>query len=92
MRYFGDLSAITRRYIERRFDLHAPTQTTEEFLRDPRMHHLFEPEHGRLLRAFLMQSDVVKFAEGATDAQQAGDAASRIRAFVEETKREAHPA
>ncbi len=83
--YFGELSGVLRRYIERRFDLHAPTQTTEEFLRDPRMTNMFEPAHDALVRGFLGQADMVKFAEGAMDASGAREAAERVRAFVEET-------
>jgi len=83
--YFGDLSAILRRYIEKRFALHAPTQTTEEFLRDPRTRTMFEPSHDALVRGFLGQADMIKFAEGAMDSAAAREAADRVRAFVEET-------
>lgn len=83
--YFGELSGVLRRYIEGRFDLHAPTQTTEEFLRDPRMTNMFEPKHDALVRGFLGQADMVKFAEGSMNADGARQAAERVRAFVEET-------
>lgn len=83
--YFGELSGILRRYIEGRFDLHAPTQTTEEFLRDPRMTNMFEAQHDAHVRGLLGQADMVKFAEGAMDAKGARGAAERVRAFVEET-------
>jgi len=83
--YFGELSGVLRRYIEKRFDLHAPTQTTEEFLRDHRTRNMFEPQHDALVRGFLGQADMIKFAEGAMDAGGAREAADRVRTFVEET-------
>ncbi len=83
--YFGELSGVLRRYIEKRFDLHAPTQTTEEFLRDHRTRNMFEPQHDALVRGFLGQADMIKFAEGSMDAGGAREAADRVRTFVEET-------
>ena len=84
-RYFGELSSVLRRYIEGRFNLHAPTQTTEEFLRDPRTSTMFSADHDVLLRAFLGRADAVKFAEGATNAAAANEAADDVRRFVVDT-------
>lgn len=83
--YFGELSGLLRRYIEARFALHAPTQTTEEFLRDPRTSRMFSAEHDAMLRAFLGRADAVKFAEGAVTGESARAAAEDVRRFITET-------
>ena len=83
--FFGELSGLLRRYIEARFNLHAPTQSSEEFLRDPRTSRMFSPEHDAMLRAFLGQADAVKFAEGLATKRDAREAAASVRRFIEET-------
>jgi len=90
--FFAELSGLARRYIESRYGLHAPTQTTQEFLRDPRTSEMFSPEHDALLRAFLGQADAVKFAEGLTTTTDARAAAANIRRFIEETAPHTAPA
>lgn len=58
--YFG-LSAIFRRYLQRRFDVDAPEMTTEELL--PRLAALnFDRETQAGLKTFLKDGDQVKFA------------------------------
>ncbi len=61
--FYQRISDILRRYIENRFGVHAPGQTTEEFLVNQGMSHLFEPGHQDLLKTFLQHCDLVKFAE-----------------------------
>ena len=59
--FFVEVTAIVRDYIEEQFGLHAPEQTTEEFLADM----VTEPvvaRHGDALRPFLTAADEVKFA------------------------------
>jgi hypothetical protein len=80
--FYTRLSDIVRRYIEGRFGLRAPEQTTEEFLAQATL----PAEHMDLLSAFLTESDLVKFARlqpGDADRQQAFAAAEK---FVLETK------
>ena len=60
--FYVELSAIARRYLEARFRLHAPEQTTEEFLRAAASSGNISPEHQQLVADFLEQSDLVKFA------------------------------
>ena len=72
-----ELSAIARRYLEARFQLHAPEQTTEEFLRDAASAGKLSPAHQQLVTDFLEQSDLVKFARyqpGQPDMRAAYDA------------------
>jgi hypothetical protein len=54
-----------RRYIENRFGIHAPGQTTEEFLSWQSRHadSALERRHQLLLTQFLKHCDLVKFAE-----------------------------
>ena len=80
-----------RRYLEDRFELRAPELTTEEFLASVGESPDLSREHQVLLREFLRQADLVKFAgvrPAADDIQQSVDAA---RQFLEETKQESDP-
>lgn len=63
--FYQRLSAILRRYIENRFGIHAPGQTTEEFLSWQSRHadSALERRHQLLLTQFLKHCDLVKFAE-----------------------------
>jgi hypothetical protein len=60
--FYVELSCIVRRYIEDRFRLRAPEQTTEEFIREAVSSRLLSQEHQMLTRDFLEQCDLVKFA------------------------------
>lgn len=84
--FYTELSGIVRRYLEDRFDLRAPEQTTEEFIREAAGTDALSGEQNELVGAFLEQSDLVKFARfrpGAIEMQDALDAAERL---VLETK------
>jgi len=84
--FYVDLSSIVRRYLEDRFEVHAPEMTTEEFLTIAARDSRLNPTHRRLLGAFLSEADLVKFARhlpSLRDSEAAYDAARR---FVEETK------
>jgi hypothetical protein len=59
--FYFRLSAVVRRYIERRFDIPAAEMTTEELL--PRVDRLpLEPELAQNLKTFCRAADPVKFA------------------------------
>lgn len=83
--YYFLLSGIVREYIERRFTLMAPEQTTLEFLESIRDQAPFSAEHKTLLCEFLQACDLVKFAllEPADD--DALNAFRSAREFVLET-------
>jgi hypothetical protein len=94
--YFVELSEILRRYLEERFGLRAPEQTTEEFLatvsNTEAGRRAIESAHRDLLRDFLTRADLVKFARetpGAEDCEEAGAGAER---FVRDTIPEERPA
>lgn len=84
--YFSALSDILRRYIEDRFDLRAPEQTTEEFLNILRQDPKFTYEQREMLRGFLNECDLIKFAKQETSLQAAEDATEKTEAFIEATK------
>ena len=80
------VSDTVRWYLEERFDFHAPERTTEEFLYEVSRDQVLTDEHKELLRAFLQESDLVKFARhlpGLDDRQRVLDAAEK---FVRETQ------
>lgn len=58
------LSEIVRVYLEERFGLRAPDQTTEEFLEGLRESIALDSRHKEMLGEFLTQCDWVKFARG----------------------------
>jgi hypothetical protein len=87
--FYLRLSNVLRRYIEDRFGLRAPEQTTEEFLAELRYGTPFRPQHMELLRSFLQHCDLVKFAELQPTREQAESTIALCRQFVGETKQEA---
>ena len=60
--FFVAISSIVRRYLEDRFELRAPELTTEEFLALAGSASHLSHDHQHLLRDFLRQADLVKFA------------------------------
>jgi hypothetical protein len=83
--FYVRLSSILRQYIEWRFQLRAPEQTTEEFLAEALASGGLIATHRNLLSSFLHQCDLVKFAQhqpDRTDMQQAFESA---KAFIEQT-------
>ena len=91
--FYVELSSIARRYLEARFELHAPEETTEEFLREAARSGTLSLEHQRLVAQFLEQSDLVKFARhqpGADDMRAACTAAEQlVRETISDSN--AHP-
>ena len=83
--YYVDLSAILRYYIEDRFLLHAPEQTTQEFLAVASGSHLFSDEHQKLLSQFLKHSDYVKFAQYVPTQTEMENCFAAVLQFVDET-------
>lgn len=83
--FYVQLSDILRRYVEWRFGLRAPEQTTEEFLAVALATGGLIATHRELLSDFLQHCDLVKFARyqpSPDDMQQAWESA---RVFVEQT-------
>jgi hypothetical protein len=84
-RYYFALSEIVRAYLEGRFGLNATDLTTEEILAS--FHRLpLEERAGRGLRAFLADSDRVKFAAHRPERSEIAAILDWARRFVEETR------
>ena len=83
--FYLTLSDIVRRYVEERFGLRAPEQTTEEFLVAMAAEPVIRTEHQRLLRDFLEQADLVKFAKLVPGREEIEGAVEAARRFVRQT-------
>ncbi len=90
--FYTRVSDVLRHYLEDRFELHAPEQTTEEFLAAFRESPLLtsdavlQASHQALLRNFLTHCDLVKFAEhqpGTDEIQKTFDC---CKTFIVETQ------
>jgi hypothetical protein len=88
--FYTRISGIVRRYIEGRFDVRAPEQTTEEFLLAAGKSEPLAP-HKDALSGFLHEADLVKFAQYRPGDQAADDAVLACRAFLDATEGEAAP-
>ena len=86
------LSDIIRTYLEKRFSLHAPTQTSTEFLNDlKREKSPLKPDDKDFLAEFMTASDLVKFAKVPADADAIGNAINKAEILVKTTKPEEEP-
>lgn len=81
-RFYVAVSSILRVYLEGRFGLRAPEQTTEEFLAAAEAEPAFDREQRRTLRAFLAACDAVKFARARPSAGQTARIIDTARGFV----------
>jgi hypothetical protein len=90
--YHVELSAILRHYIEDRFHLHAPEQTTPEFLADAARSGLLTSEQQHVLAKLLRHSDMVKFARYVPTADEMLRSLEQVREFVDETAPRPEPA
>jgi hypothetical protein len=79
-------STIVRRYIERRFALHAPRRSTEEFLKEARVSSKLELDHQELLGELLRQCDLIKFALGCAGRSELEKLHESAVRFVNETR------
>ncbi len=84
--FYVELSGILRRYIEARLGLHAPEQTTEEFLRDARGCIELTTRDVELLERFLAHCDMVKFAALEVGREQAESSLRTVEDFIERTR------
>lgn len=88
-RFYVGLSYIIRQYIEDRFEMRAPELTSEEFLTSIGESPDFSPEHQGLLRDFLKQADLVKFARVEPSGEETKRAIETADQFLEETRENA---
>jgi hypothetical protein len=83
--FYVRVSTILRRYIELRFGLRAPEQTTEEFLVSALATGGLIAAHRDLLEAFLQHCDLVKFARHRPTPDAMEETSESAKIFVEHT-------
>ena len=83
--FYVDLSSILRYYIEDRFHLHAPEQTTPEFLLAMSESGTLDDDHQRFLARFLRLSDHVKFAQYRPRVDEMDQSFVEVLKFVDDT-------
>ncbi|MCS7469735.1 DUF4381 family protein [Stieleria sp. ICT_E10.1] len=87
--FYVGLSYIIRKYIEDRFEMRAPELTTEEFLASIGQSPDFSADHQSLLREFLRQADLVKFARAQPSGDEIERAIGNVQRFLEDTRENA---
>jgi len=80
------VSDVLRTYIEGRFAVHAPAQTTEEFLLEVSSADASLAERAAGLESFLTQCDLVKYARHRPAPEEAKVMLDNAGTFVEETR------
>lgn len=84
--YASESSAIIRHYIEDRFELSAPRQSTEEFLVSAQNSPKLEARHQNSLAEFLRVCDLLKFARTLANRNELSALHDAAIAFVKETR------
>ena len=85
--FYTELSLILRAYLEGRFLLNAPDETTEEIVEELSKSADLDGNQRNILQDFMRQADIVKFAKGHPDRGTMEAAFSTTQQFVKETKR-----
>jgi len=86
------VSDTARRYLEERFNFHAPERTTEEFLLDLKQTELLTRDQKESLSGFLASCDLVKFAQYEPGEPELRDLHQSAWRLVEETEPDHGPA
>ena len=82
--FYIELTMVVRRYIERAHEIHAPEQTTQEFLAAAASHPHFRPESLAQLKEFLESADLIKFAGQEATPLMADGAVAHAKNYVEQ--------
>jgi len=86
--FYQKISDIVRRYIENRFNIKAPEQTTEEFLTGIQTRDDFNDTYKALLKNFLTHCDLVKFARHQPETEDIQNTFDSSKEFILGTKKE----
>lgn len=86
--YYFKLSIIIRKYLEGRFAINAPTQTTEEFFKIVSKNDVLKTEYKLSLQAFLNNCDFVKFAKYMPEKEEIEKTYNSAKDFIESTHKE----
>ncbi|MBN2702774.1 MAG: hypothetical protein JXR23_01050 [Pontiellaceae bacterium] len=84
--FYTELSMILRIYLDGRFRLNAPDQTTEEIVWEMSRSVELNNAQQQILQEFMRQADKVKFAKDHPDRQTMENAFNTTKQFVDETK------
>ncbi len=84
--FYTELSLILRSYLEGRFNLNAPDETTEEIVTEMSKSPELSGTQRNILQEFMRQADMVKFAKGHPDRTTMESAFDTTKQFVNETK------
>ncbi len=84
--FFVEISATIREYVEARFSIKAPELTTDEFLARAAENNQLTAPHQSLLREFLEQADIVKFAGVEAGVQEVNRSIELATQFLSETR------
>ncbi len=84
--FYSELSECIREYMENRYSIRALEMTTEEFLMQLTTGTCLNKEQQLLLKSFMQQSDLVKFANHSPSKEEAEMALLQIEQLVETTK------
>ncbi len=88
--FYERISNILRHYIEDRFRVRAPEQTTEEFLQELSQTDALPTGDKTGLGEFLESCDLVKFARHEPQSEQIQTTFDLVKAFIEKTRSDAH--
>lgn len=80
--YYVGLAEIVRVYLEEAFQVRAPERTTQEFLEELVQLPRFDLQVRELLRAFLFEADLVKFARFEPSEEQCAAAVAAARQLI----------
>jgi hypothetical protein len=80
--FYEKITRIVRKYIEETYALNAPTQTTEEFLRNISSHPIFDKSTSTSLGQFLQSADAVKFSEHTPSIEECERAQNTAETFI----------
>ncbi len=81
--FYIELTMVVRRYIERRYGIRAPEQTTEEFLAAAADHSEFDSTSIAELKNFLTAADLIKFAGVEASVSSAAEATTKAKSYIE---------
>jgi len=84
--FYTELSLILRTYLDGRFHLNAPDETTEEIVEAMSSSPELNGAQRNILQDFMRQADMVKFAKGHPDRTTMEAAFDTTKQFVAETK------
>ena len=81
-RFYVALTSIVRQFVEDRYGVEAPEETTEEFLREIAEKDTFGDRTEKMLKEFLVSADLVKFAKALPTREECDGAMRSARGFV----------